>query len=68
MVTADAKLSAQFEHSVTMTADRVEVLRLRDGEQAPTMRMQASPRVRMRLTGSGLSCSLRGNSTGQDAP
>ena len=50
--------------------DRVVIFdtTLRDGEQAPTMRMQASPRARMRLTGGGLSCSLRGNSTGQDAP
>jgi len=33
-VTRDGKLSAQFEHTVAVTADGVEVLTLRKGETA----------------------------------
>ncbi len=33
VTTADGKLSAQFEHTVAVTADGVEVLTLRDGER-----------------------------------
>ena len=35
VVTADGKLSAQFEHTVAVTADGVEVLTLRSDEQVP---------------------------------
>ena len=36
VVTKDGELSAQFEHTVAVTADGVEVLTLRNDEQAPT--------------------------------
>ncbi len=32
--TSDGRLSAQFEHTVAVTADGVEVLTLREGEAA----------------------------------
>ncbi|KZY07716.1 hypothetical protein A3723_14510 [Erythrobacter sp. HI0028] len=35
VVTRDGKLSAQFEHTVAVTADGVEVLTLRHDELAP---------------------------------
>ena len=35
VVTRDAKLSAQFEHTVAVTANGVEVLTLRQDETAP---------------------------------
>ncbi|UXI00117.1 type I methionyl aminopeptidase [Photobacterium sp. TY1-4] len=35
VITRDKKLSAQFEHTVLVTADGVEVLTLREGEQSP---------------------------------
>ncbi|HXW60228.1 MAG TPA: M24 family metallopeptidase, partial [Myxococcota bacterium] len=34
-VTKDRKLSAQFEHTVRVSADGVEVLTLREGERVP---------------------------------
>lgn len=35
VITRDKKLSAQFEHTVLVTADGLEVLTLREGEQIP---------------------------------
>ncbi|MFV1959678.1 MAG: type I methionyl aminopeptidase, partial [Planctomycetota bacterium] len=34
-ITVDGKLSAQFEHTVTITEDGVDVLTLREGETLP---------------------------------
>ncbi|HBM29739.1 MAG TPA: type I methionyl aminopeptidase, partial [Halomonas sp.] len=36
VVTSDKKLSAQWEHTVAVTASGVEVLTLRDDERMPT--------------------------------
>jgi len=41
VVTADGKLSAQFEHTVAVTADGVEVLTLRRDEKSGTARQRA---------------------------
>jgi methionyl aminopeptidase len=41
VVTADGKLSAQFEHTVAVTADGVEVLTLRRDEKPGAVRQRA---------------------------
>jgi methionyl aminopeptidase len=43
-ITADGKLSAQFEHTVAVTRTGVEVLTLRSNERAPAQGSPSSPR------------------------